>query len=128
MKWWLAGLVFYTLFSCHAESISSGDLLYQRWKAIDSDYYLTFLPEGIILHGNDGRDAYCCSPRYFLRLSNRLDLKNAPVKPLPKFVQEANCSLVKCAGPGEFWEILALDSQQLVLKTPYGTVIYQPYP
>lgn len=109
-------------------SVDPADQFYRRWKLVDGEYYLTFQPDGIVLHGKDGNDTYCCTPRYFIRQYDKLYFDNAPQEKLPSTIREANCGYVKCAGPGPFWQIVALDAQQLVIKTSYAMNTYEPYP
>lgn len=126
MKSWIVGLVITALsIGCQKDNIGPPELLYQRWKLGDNTYFLTFRPDGIILHGQDSQDTYCCSPRFFLLQGNRINLKDAPSKPLPAGIREANCGYVRCAGPGDSWQIVELTAQRLVLAQPWGQQVYK---
>ena len=119
--------------ACHSD-IFPDNLLYRRWVSLPSnpitfisspDSYITFLAEGVILYGKDGTDGTCCLPYFFVRQDSIINFKNAPVKPLPVKIKSVDCSVVRCASPGDSWKIVNLTSDQLVLQTPYGRQTYR---
>ena len=114
-----------SIIGCHkADSVvPAPDGLYQRWKAGNSDLYIRFLREGIVLYGRDGKSISCCSgPGYFRREDSVLVFKDVVPKPLPFELPVAtDCAYVLC-GRVELrdWHIISLTADRLVLNTGYG--------
>lgn len=119
MKSLLTTIAFLMLASACRSGVDPADQFYRRWKSVDSEYYLTFRSDGILLHGEDGNDTYCYTPRYFTKQHDKLYFDKTPKRNLPATIRESNCGYVKCADPSPFWQIVALDAQQLVIKTSY---------
>ncbi len=111
--------------------VPAPDGLYKRWKAQNTEQYITFLREGIVLYGRDGTDDYCClTARFFRTNGNTLIFSDVPAKPLPANVQQANCLAVSClqALPTN-WQIVSITADKLVLTGDYyqaGTYIAAP--
>ncbi|CCH55693.1 hypothetical protein BN8_04973 [Fibrisoma limi BUZ 3] len=146
MKHWLMGLgILIALAGCHqpVEPEVSNDLLYRTWQLTQIDNtdgrtvavsnsewaIVTFRPNGMILYGANGRYAACCSPNRFKRKDNVLDFVDVKSVPVPEVDNREECTLVDCQLQGDFWEIVTLTEDSLVLKTPYlGNYVYKPYP
>jgi hypothetical protein len=129
------------VFGCH-RSIDLTDPLYRTWQLTSvrfsdgrvvsqspDDYTITtFVPNGTILYGANGRNVACCSPHRFKRKGNVLDFTDVKSIPEPPVDNAEQCNLVDCFGPGTSWQILMLSADVLVIETSFGVATYRPYP
>lgn len=129
-------------FGACKKAVDPADPLYRTWRWTQTEYkdgrivnhpgaehtIVTFRPNGMILYGANGRYAACCFPHQFRRETDKLDFTNVKSVPIPPVDNAETCHLVDCQLQGSFWRILSLDATQLVLETPFGEYLYQPYP
>ncbi|GAB3961061.1 hypothetical protein GCM10028805_59910 [Spirosoma harenae] len=145
MKGWLWGLfVWIVVAGCSKEEEAlPTDPLYRKWLMTKVQYQtgdpsivsptslwaiVEYKFNGMILYGTDGKYDPCCSPYRFKRKGNILDLVNVESIPMPERTPNGICAQVSCVAIDNQWEIVALDSTQLVIRTSRSTVYYKPYP
>lgn len=142
MKSWLFTLLLLGLTLGCKQTVDPTDPLYRTWRWTQIEYndgrivsltpsessIVSFLPNGMILYGANGRYAACCLPNRFRRDGNTLDFVKVDAVPVPPVDDAEKCTLVDCQLQGNSWEILTLTETKLVLKTPFGNYTYVPYP
>ena len=143
MKRFLFLLLLSSLMGCRQNDVDPADPLYRTWQRTTTTYpdgrvmtvtnatnydIVTFRPNGTILYGANGRYAACCFPNRFRREGSKLDFTKVNSIPVPPVDNPEQCHLVDCAGSGAYWQIVTLDNTQLILETPFGNYVYQPYP
>ncbi|MBO0934194.1 hypothetical protein [Fibrella aquatilis] len=112
-------IVLSCLIGCGKTDEPAPTTLYKRWKAVNTDAYITFLREGIVLYGKDSTaDGCCSSPRFFQSKDNKLIFKDIAPKSLPVQLQteKPECANIRCRPP-EYtdWEIIFITPNHLVL-------------
>lgn len=130
--------------SCH-RSIDSpketGASLYRRWlpttfqfndgriinQSPSDEAITTFVANGTILYGTNGRYVACCSPHRFRRKGNVLDYTDVNDIPYPSVDNPDYCASVNCSATGDFSTILTLSDNKLVIKTTNGVITYRLY-
>lgn len=91
------------------------------------DAITTFVANGTILYGANGRNVACCSPHRFKLRGSVLDFTDVDGIPFPPVDNADYCASINCLATGDSWKVLTLSPDKLVIETVFGVTTYRPY-